>query len=75
MANVKNYRKQGGDEWVVEGEVNIDGGEITNSGTQASAIANVDASVSGADDNDHNEVAGAVNSILAALRGVGIIDT
>ena len=75
MANVKNYRKQGGEEWVVEGEINVNGGEITNSGTQASAITDVDDSVTGADDNDHNEVAGAVNEILAALRGVGIIDS
>jgi len=76
MSNIKNYRKQGGDEWVIGGKLKMDGGKVTDEdGNQASAISDVDADVSSADDDDHNEVAGAVNSILAALRGAGIISS
>lgn len=59
--NAKVYMKQGGDELVV------DGGKITSSGTQASHIADIATDASG------TEIATAVNAILAALEGVGIV--
>ena len=59
--NAKIYMKQEGDELVV------DGGKITSSGTQASHITDLGDSASG------TEIATAVNAILAALEGVGIV--
>lgn len=62
--------QSGGDELVVES-----GGKITNAGTQASAVADATA-ITGGDaptEAEHNALLGKVNSILAALRGVGII--
>lgn len=70
--NTLNYEQQGGDVWVVGGDLNVvsggdldikTGGKIKANGTQASAIADA---VGG------DEVA-KINAILAALRGVGII--
>jgi hypothetical protein len=62
--NTLNYEQQGGDVWVVGGDLNIaTGGKLKANGTQAAAIANA---VGG------DEVA-KINAILAALRGVGII--
>lgn len=70
--NTLNYEQQGGDVWVVGGDLNVvsggdldikTGGKIKANGTQAAAIANA---VGG------DEVA-KINAILAALRGVGII--
>jgi hypothetical protein len=41
MYATKNHGKQGGEEWVVGGELNIaTGGKITANGTQATAISN-----------------------------------
>lgn len=60
--NAKVYMKQGGDELVVNA-----GGKITAAGTQASAIADLTAGADGA------AIAAAVNAILAALEGVGIL--
>jgi hypothetical protein len=37
----KNYEQQGGNVWVIGGELRIEGGKITNAGTQASAIASL----------------------------------
>jgi hypothetical protein len=72
MSNTTNRMEQGGGEWVVGGELRIaTGGTITpNSGTQASAITNP----TGGATTDA-EARTAINSILAALRGVGIIAT
>lgn len=67
MANVKNYKEQGGEVQVIGGELNIAGGKITANGTQAAAIADITESATG------TEIATAVNGILAALRGAGII--
>jgi len=70
----KVYRKQGGNEVVVasDGEINIEsGGKITAAGTQASAIDDITVTGTYADDDDNIEAA--INGILAALRGVGII--
>ena len=64
MGNPKVWRPQGGDELRVES-----GGTITEAGTQAAAIADV--ATSGSATAAAN--ATAINSILAALRGVGII--
>ena len=58
----KVYRKQGGDELVV-----ASGGKITDDGTQASHITDIDNDATG------TEIATAVNAILAALEGVGIV--
>lgn len=67
--NVDNYRAQGGDVWHVSGEIRVEsGGQITAAGTQASAIADP----SGGATQDA-EARAAINDILAALRGAGII--
>ena len=74
MANVKVHKPQGGDVLTVEsgGEIRINsGGTITDDGTQASAIADI--TVTGTYADDDSDIETAVNSILAALRGVGII--
>ncbi|MCL4818938.1 MAG: hypothetical protein KJ067_07340 [Vicinamibacteria bacterium] len=66
----KVHMKQGGDELVIES-----GGKITAGGVQASAITNATAA-SGGDsptEAEHNAVVTKLNSVLAALRGVGII--
>ena len=60
--NAKVYMKQGGDELVVNA-----GGKITAAGTQASAIADLTAVA------DSAAIIAAVNAILAALEGVGIL--
>lgn len=60
----KVTRPQGGDELRVDS-----GGKITNAGTQAGAIADV--ATAGSATAAAN--ATAINSILAALRGVGVI--
>lgn len=74
-------RMQGGDELRINSA-----GTITNAGTQASAITSITDSTTGTagdtvDDttasvkDDIATLAAKINSILAALRGVGIIDT
>lgn len=70
----KVYNKQGGEELVVAsgGKVNVEtGGQIVANGTQAGAIANI--TVTGTYATDDTPIETAVNSILAALRGAGII--
>lgn len=73
-ANTKVYMKQGGDEMVVAsgGAVNIEpGGKILADGAQPAAIADI--SVTGTYATDDDAIETAVNGILAALRGAGII--
>lgn len=76
MSNVSNYKEQGGAVTVIGGELRIAaGGSITEGGTQAEAIADLTA-ISGGEsptEAEHNAVRTAVNGILAALRGAGII--
>lgn len=69
MSNVPNYVEQGGERTVIGGELRIvTGGVITpNSGEQPEAIADI------ANDANGTAIATAVNGILAALRGAGII--
>jgi len=71
--NAKVYQKQGGEQLVVAsgGSIKIEtGGSIVpNSGTQATAISDVPTAGSAAAADN----ATAINSILAALRGAGII--
>ena len=68
--NAKNYVEQGGDVTVVGGELNIAaGGKISKAGTQANHIADI------ANDANGTVIATAVNAILAALEGVGILKT
>lgn len=70
MSNVKNYIEQGGEKTVIGGELNIaSGGKITAAGTQANHIADI------ANDANGTVIATAVNAILAALEGVGILKT
>lgn len=74
MANVQVYKDQGGAKLTIgaSGELDVvSGGAITDDGTQASAIADI--SVTGTYATDDTPIETAVNSILAALRGVGII--
>ena len=61
--NAKVYMKQGGDELVVNG------GKITKAGTQASHIADLGDSATGA------QIATAVNAILKALEDIGVLKT
>lgn len=68
--NAKNYVEQGGDITVVGGELNVAaGGKISKAGTQANHIADIGNEATG------TQIATAVNAILAALEGVGILKT
>ena len=70
--NAKVNRKQGGDTLSVEsgGAIDVEtGGKVKANGTQAAAIADV--TTGGGATAAAN--ATAINSILAALRGVGVI--
>jgi hypothetical protein len=77
MSNVPNHIEQGGAVSVIGGELRVasggklvvqTGGQIVpNSGTQPGAIANI------ANDANGTAIATAVNSILAAIRGAGVI--
>ena len=68
--NAKNYVEQGGDVTVIGGELNVAaGGKISKAGTQANHIADI------ANNADGTAIATAVNAILAALEGVGILKT
>ena len=70
MSNVKNYIEQGGDVTVIGGELNVAaGGKISKAGTQANHIADITNEATG------TQIATAVNAILAALEGVGILKT
>lgn len=52
MPNVVNYEQQGGNVWVVGGELRIaSGGKITANGTQASAITALTDSTTGTANN------------------------
>lgn len=76
MSNVVNFKEQGGALTVIGGELRIaSGGTITAAGTQATAISDLTAITGGEapTEAEHNAVRTAVNSILAALRGAGII--
>lgn len=69
----KVYRKQGGDQLVVAsgGQVNVEsGGQITAAGTQAAHIADV-AGTTAWTTGDKAKV----NTLFAALEGVGILAT
>lgn len=67
-----NYFRQGDQALVVGGKVVVDGGTILPSTeTQAGAIA--DLTLTGTYSTDDDGIEAAVNGILAALRGVGII--
>ena len=68
--NAKNYVEQGGDITVIGGELNVAaGGKISKAGTQANHIADITNEATG------TQIATAVNAILAALEGVGILKT
>lgn len=68
--NAKNYVEQGGDVTVVGGELNVAAtGKISKAGTQANHIADITNEATG------TQIATAVNAILAALEGVGILKT
>jgi len=72
--SARNYHSPGATEWVVRGTLKMDGGVLVpSSGTQAAPLADV--VVSGTYATDDDGIATAINGILAALRGVGIIAT
>lgn len=77
--NAKVRRLQGGDvlEVVTGGEIRLNGGTLTNAGTQATAIADATAITGGESptEAEHNALITKLNSVLAALRGAGIIAT
>lgn len=68
---------QGGDvlEVAEGGEIRLNGGTLTNDGTQATAIANATAITGGESptEAEHNALVTKMNSMLDALRGAGII--
>jgi hypothetical protein len=66
--NGKVYRKQGGNELVVES-----GGKITAAGTQAAHIANA-TGAAGANPTqaEYADLVAKFNAVLVALEGVGI---
>ena len=64
--NAKNYTEQGAEVTVIKGELNINGGKITSEGTQASAITKPTSGVDA-------EVKTAIDAIIDALEGAGII--
>lgn len=69
--NCKVHESQGGDVYTIESGGALDvktGGQITANGTQAGAIADQNTGTATAATN-----AAAINSILAALRGAGVI--
>lgn len=66
--NTKNYEQQGGEITVIGGEIKIETtGKITANGTQAATIADITTSATG------TQISVAVNAIIAALKGAGII--
>lgn len=68
MYNAKNHTQQGGDVSVIGGELKIEeDAKVTAAGTQAAAITDLAADANGA------AIATAVNAIIAALEGVGIV--
>ena len=70
MSNVKNYKEQGGEKTVIDGELAIGAtGKISKAGTQANHIADI------ANDANGTVIATAVNAILKALEDVGILKT
>lgn len=79
----KTYRENGGDQIVIAsgGSINVEsGGAVTAAGTQAAHIANASVAYAtpGLDTEAEviaafNTTNGKINSILAALRGAGII--
>ncbi len=71
MAQIKNFRKRDGEEWVIGGELNVDGGKITAAGSQAAAIADISESAAQMSQEEREKF----NAILEALRGAGIIDS
>lgn len=70
MSYIPKVHFDGPDELVIES-----GGMITAAGTQASAITDATALTGGESptEAEHNTALTKINSILAALRGVGII--
>lgn len=73
-ANTKIYKEQGGDALVVEaGDGAVIKGQASAGATPAQAVAIADVSLSGTYASDYAATESAVNDILAALRGVGII--
>lgn len=72
-----NYAEQGGNRWVVGGEILFENGakQLPPGGTQATAIADATAITGGESptEAEHNALLTKLNSVLAALRGVGII--
>lgn len=77
----KVHKPQGGDQLVVESggsiQIKTGGKVLPNSGTQAAHIADL-AAITGGDaptEAEHNATRTAINGILAALRGAGILAT
>ncbi|HEY7822172.1 MAG TPA: hypothetical protein VIG24_05040 [Acidimicrobiia bacterium] len=70
--NADNYEQQGGAVWVVGGELQISSGAtITAAGSQAANIAAVTTGTGASASGN----ATAINAIITALEGVGILAT
>jgi hypothetical protein len=67
--NTENFKRQGGNVWVIGGDVQVDGGRFLNAtGDQAAAIPN-------ATGNAAANLQTTVNLLLVACRNLGIIAT
>lgn len=67
--NTENFKRQGGNVWVIGGDVQVSGGRFLNAtGAQAAAIAN-------ATGNAAANLQTTVNLLLVACRNLGVIAT
>ena len=81
--NTKNYTEQGGAKTVIGGDLDVvSGGKILGAGTQASHIADQKTDYTTGDLDIEAEIIAAfnatnaaINGILAALEGAGILAT
>jgi hypothetical protein len=77
MQQVPNYTEQGGAKTVIGGELNFPAGakQTPADGTQAAAIDDATAITGGESptEAEFNALLAKLNSVLAALRGVGVI--
>lgn len=70
MSNVVNYSEQGGNKWVVGGELDVTGTLKVNGAAIGQAAAQADSTATDVDGlkADHN-------ALLAKLRAAGLLDT
>lgn len=72
MSNVKNYREQGGDRWVIDGELVVTGALITDGATISGKLGNVLAANDVTVYDDDGVIA--TSGIALIAGGTGIAD-